>query len=210
LSGIKPDAERSANKGLERRGGEIMPEQHRVCPWWAGYLLASPIRKLMQHPQRILEPYVRAGMTVLEPGPGMGFFTLELARLVGPNGRVVAVDVQPRMIEGLKRRAGRAGLLDRIDARLAPSETMALGAYEGAIDFVLAFAVVHELPSAATFFAEAARAMKPGASLLLAEPAGHVKDEDFRTELELAARTGLSVADRPEIRRSQAALLRKS
>ena len=56
---------------------------------------------------------------------------------------------------------------------------MALDGYENAFDFVLAFAVVHELPSAETFFAEAARAMKPGASLLLAEPAGHVGDDEF-------------------------------
>jgi len=186
-----------------------MPK-HNVCPWWAGYLLTSPIRKLTQDPARILRPYVRAGMTVLEPGPGMGFFTLELARLVGPAGRVVAVDVQSRMIAGLKRRADRAGLLDRIDARVAPEATMALDACEGTIDFVLAFAMVHELPSAAAFFTEAARAMKPGASLLLAEPAGHVTEEDFGSELKLAAAAGLAAVDRPQIWRSRAALLRKS
>ena len=60
--------------------------EHRVCPWWVGYILASPIRKLTHDPAGILAPFVRAGMTVLEPGPGMGFFTLELARLVGPTG----------------------------------------------------------------------------------------------------------------------------
>jgi tRNA A58 N-methylase Trm61 len=63
-------------------------------------------------------------MTVFEPGPGMGFFTLELARLVGPTGRVIAVDVQPKMIEALQRRARRAGLLDRIDARVTPATSM--------------------------------------------------------------------------------------
>ena len=62
----------------------------RVCPWWLGYLLASPLRRLMQDPVKVLAPYVREGMIVLEPGPGMGFFTLELARLVGPSGRIVS------------------------------------------------------------------------------------------------------------------------
>ena len=186
-----------------------MPK-HGVCPWWVGYLLASPIRKLMQDPARFLQPYVRAGMTVLEPGPGMGFFTLELARLVGPEGRVVAVDVQPRMVEGLRRRAKRAGLLARIDARVAPGETMALTALEGAVDFVLAFAMVHETPSAATFFAEAAQAMKPGAKILLVEPAGHVNDRDFAEELRLAADVGLAVIDQPTVSRSHAAILKKS
>ena len=49
-----------------------------VCPWWLGYFLASPIRRWMQDPAKILAPHVREGMIVLEPGPGMGFFTLEL------------------------------------------------------------------------------------------------------------------------------------
>jgi len=80
----------------------------RVCPWWIGYLLASPLRRrLGQDPVKILSPYVREGMTVLEPGPGMGFFTIPLARLVGPSGRVIAVDLQPKMIESLKRRAAK-------------------------------------------------------------------------------------------------------
>jgi ubiquinone/menaquinone biosynthesis C-methylase UbiE len=140
----------------------------------------------------------------------MGFFTLELARLVGPEGRVIALDVQPEMIAGLRRRAQRAGLIDSIETRVAPATTMALEAYEGAVDFVLAFAVVHEMPSARTFFAEAARAMKPGASLLLAEPAGHVREDDFANELALAAEAGLVTTGRPSISRSQAAVLKKS
>jgi len=183
---------------------------HRVCPWWVGYILASPVRKLAHNPTRILAPFVRAGMTVLEPGPGMGFFTLELARLVGPTGRVIAIDVQPKMIEALKRRARRAGLLDRIDARLASATSMGIKDFEEKIDFVLAFAVVHEMPSADVFFAEAAQAMKPGATLLLAEPAGHVGGEEFDRELTVAAKHGFSVADRPTIRRSLVALLRYS
>jgi ubiquinone/menaquinone biosynthesis C-methylase UbiE len=184
--------------------------QHNVCPWWVGYVLASPIRRLMQDSLPIVRPFVSAGMTVLEPGPGMGFFTLELARLVGREGRVVALDVQPRMIASLRRRAERAGFIDRIDARVVPAATMALESYEGAVDFVLAFAVVHETPSAATFFREAARAMKPGASLLLAEPAGHVSQAEFNEELALAAEAGLAAVDRPSVRGSRAAILRRS
>ena len=148
-------------------------------------------------------------MAVLEPGPGMGFFTLELARLVGPAGRVIAVDVEPRMIEGLRRRARKAGLLNRIDARVVQPTSMRLDDVERAIDFVFAFAVVHEMPASGPFFAEAARVLKPGACLLLAEPAGHVDDAEFAEELAAAARAGLSVEIRPPLRNSRAALLRK-
>ena len=60
-----------------------MEKKHDVCPWWMGYLLACPLRRFFEDPAKILATYVREGMTVLEPGPGMGFFTLELARRVG-------------------------------------------------------------------------------------------------------------------------------
>jgi len=182
----------------------------RVCPWWLGYLLASPIRRLLEDPSEVLAPYVAEGMTVLEPGPGMGFFTLELARRVGPSGRVVAVDVQPRMIEGLKRRAKRAGLGERVEARPAAPESLGVADLAGAVDFVLAYAVVHELPATNTFFAEVAAALRPGGTLLLAEPTGHVSDHEFETELQAAAQAGLDVADRPSLRRSRAALLKKT
>jgi tRNA A58 N-methylase Trm61 len=182
---------------------------NHVCPWWIGYLLASPLRRLMCDPRQILAPHVQEGMRVLEPGPGMGFFTLELARMVGPSGQVIAVDVQSRMLAGLKRRASRAGLLDRIEARLAQPDSMGLSDLQNAVDFTLAFAVVHELPSGAPFFAEIAAASKPGATLFLVEPTGHVKAAAFDDELQAAAAAGFSVADRPGIRRSRAAVLRK-
>lgn len=154
----------------------------------------------------MLSPFVRQGMTVLEPGPGMGFFTLPLAQLVGPTGRVIAVDLQPKMIANLKRRAAKANLLKRIDARITTAETMALADLENKVDFVLAFAVVHELPDAARFFREVASASQAGAELLLAEPSGHVNDEKFAAELREAAAAGLTVKDQPSIARSKAAL----
>lgn len=183
---------------------------HRVCPWWLGYWLISPLRKYGQDPHLILGPYVHEGMTVLEPGPGMGFFTLELARLVGPSGRVIAVDVQPKMIDRLKRRAAKANLLQRVDARVAPADSMGVTDLHSSADFTLAFAVVHEFPDAGRFFAEVAAACKPGATLLLAEPSGHVKAAAFDSELQAAAAAGLRLVERPSIRRSHVALLKKS
>lgn len=184
--------------------------QHKPCPWWVGYLIASPIRKLWQDPALLLQSYIRAGMTVLEPGPGMGFFTLEIAKLVGPFGRVVVVDVQPRMIKGLKNRASKAGLSDRVDARVVSPGSMELADLDAVVDFVFAFAVVHELPSTASFFSEVIRAMKSGTDLLLAEPAGHVSEAEFAEQIKVAADNGLRVVGQPSIHRCTAALLRKS
>lgn len=183
---------------------------HRVCPWWLGYFLISPLRRLQVNPAKLLSLWVRQGMTVLEPGPGMGFFTLPLARLVGPRGRVIAVDVQPKMIRKLKRRLAKAGLEERVDARLVSADSLAISDLAGKVDFLLAFAMVHEMPSAARFFAETAAASKSGARLLLVEPAGHVTTEEFEAELQDAAQAGFSVIDRPHVRRSLAALLQKA
>jgi SAM-dependent methyltransferase len=183
---------------------------HRVCPWWIGYLLASPVRRWMMDPVPILSPFVRQGMTVLEPGPGMGFFTIPLARLVGASGRIIAVDLQPKMIEGLKRRAANADVLDRIDARVTSADTMGLADLTAKVDFTLAFAMVHEFPNAARFFAEVAHASKPNAQVLLAEPSGHVNGVQFESELTAAAAAHFALTSRPDIRRSRAALLTKN
>ena len=182
---------------------------HRVCPWWLGYLLASPLRRLIQNPVKVLGPYVREGMTVLEPGPGMGFFTLELARLVGPTGRVLAVDIQPRMLASLRRRAARAGLADRVDIRVVSPDTLGLADLAGSVDFTSAIAVVHELPNVERFFREVAEASTPGAGLLIAEPAGHVKAPDFEAQLQAAIRAGFVLEARPAVRRCHAGFLRK-
>jgi ubiquinone/menaquinone biosynthesis C-methylase UbiE len=180
-----------------------------ICPWWLGYLLASPVRRLYQDPRAILAPHLRPGMTVVETGPGMGFFTLEIARLIGATGRVVAIDVQPRMINALRRRAQRAGLLDRVDTRLVAPNATGLDDLERRADFVLAFAVVHELPDVDRFFAAAAAALRPGCRLLLAEPKGHVTDEEFAKTLAAAARAGLHAVGNPPIRGSRTAVLEK-
>ncbi len=182
---------------------------HHVCPWWLGYTLLNPIRRWRQQPLALLRPFVGSGMTVLEPGCGMGFFTLDLARLAGAEGRVVAVDIQPRMLAGLNRRARKAGLADRIDARLARAETLGIEDLDGRVGFALAFAMVHELPDAGRFFGELQRALAPGGTVLLAEPKGHVTAAAFAETLAMARAAGLVDAPGPSIRSSRTAVLRR-
>jgi ubiquinone/menaquinone biosynthesis C-methylase UbiE len=182
----------------------------RVCPWWLGYFLISPLRRLSQDPRSILLPFIHEGMTVLEPGCGMGFFTLDIARLVGPRGRIVAVDLQKKMLDGLRRRAKKAALADRLEIRQAPADTLGIDDLAGQIDFVLAFAVVHEFPDAGRFFTETHRALKPGGQLLLAEPQGHVHEEAFAATVATAERSGFRVASHPGIRRSRSVVLQRN
>ena len=183
---------------------------HRVCPWWLGYFLISPVRRWLQNPTELLRPYVHEGMTVLEPGPGMGFFTIPLAQIVGPSGRVIAVDVQPKMIAKLKKRAARANVQDRVDARIAPPDTLGIEDLTRSVDFTLAFAMVHELPDAGKFFAEVARASRPKAKLLVVEPRGHVNDASFAAESNAASAAGFTLTERPRVGKNLTALLEKS
>lgn len=180
-----------------------------VCPWWLGPLLVSPLRRLFESPERLLSPHVKPGMTVLEPGCGMGYFSLPLARLVGPDGKVICVDVQPRMIEGLRRRARRAGLLDRIEARVCTSGDLGLSAWSGRIDLAVAIHTVHEVGDEGAFLGQVAAALRPGGTLLILELRGHVGRDAFEATLRTAAGLGLVEKDRPAARRKLAALLVK-
>jgi len=188
---------------------KLFKVRHRVCPWWLGYLLASPLRRLLQRPEEILSPYVSEGMLALDVGCGMGFFSLPLARFVGKAGQVVCVDVQKRMIKGLMRRARKAGLSETIDARSCRPDSLGLDDITGTIDFVLAFAVVHEVPDKDRLLVEIRNTMKQTGKLLLAEPMAHVAKEDFGLTISVAQRTGFDVIADLDVRRSHARLLAK-
>jgi ubiquinone/menaquinone biosynthesis C-methylase UbiE len=178
-----------------------------VCPWWIGYLLVSPLRRVWQDPRKILAPYVKPGMVALDVGCGMGFFSLDMARVVGAGGRVVCVDLQAKMIEALVRRATKAGVIDRIDPRVCDRKGLGIEDLNGKVDFALAFALVHEVPDPEAFFRQLHAGLRPGGACLVAEPKGHVSERRFEGTLAAAKRAGLEVRERPGIRRTRAALL---
>jgi len=183
--------------------------RHSVCPWWIGFFLISPIRRWLQDPDAIIAPYVKEGMTVLEIGPGMGFFSLPLARRVGSRGRVICVDIQEKMLRTLQKRAARAGLGARITTVVATDDSLQLDRYRETADFTLAFAVVHEVADKGALFAQIRRAMKNGGLLLLSEPTGHVTEDDLAGTLALARENGFSVDRAVEIKHGISRVLRK-
>lgn len=182
----------------------------KVCPAWVGHFLANPIRKLLHPPQRILIPYVKEGMTVLDVGCGMGFFSIPLARMVGADGKVICVDMQEKMLQGLKKRAQKSGVFTRMETRLCSQQTLGLQDLAEKIDFALAFAVVHEVPDPPRFFAELSAAMTPSGIVLLAEPKGHVSQEEFTITLSIAQQHRFALAEEPKIFRSRSAVLKKA
>jgi len=188
---------------------DVEMEEH-VCPVWVGHLLASPLRKLFQNPEKILGPHVREGMTVADLGCAMGFFSLPLARMVGPSGRVVCVDMQDKMLSTLEKRAQKAGVRDVIETRLCKKKGLGLEDLGEGINFVLACYMVHEVPDIPGLFAEVGAALKTGGRMLVLEPKGHVSAEEFRQTVATAREKGFRVVDEPGVRRSRSALLEKT
>lgn len=180
---------------------------HRVCPFLVGYLLIFPLRRLYQNPENILRPYVSPGMTVMDVGSAMGFFSLPMAAMVGPRGKVFCLDVQEKMLLTLRKRAVKAKLEERILPRLCRPDSLDVEDLAESVDFALAFAVAHEVPDERALFADLFRALKPDAPCLVAEPRGHVSKEEFLHTLSIAEHAGFRVLEAPPVAGSHTALL---
>jgi ubiquinone/menaquinone biosynthesis C-methylase UbiE len=185
------------------------PRRHRVCPWWMGYLLMSPLRKFGENPETILAPFVKPGMTVVDIGCAMGFFSLPLARMVGEHGRVVCVDLQQRMLSTLGRRARRRGLDRIVETRLCSQERLGLDDLAGRAGLVLAAHVVHESTFPNRFLEGCRTTLQAGGRLVILEPNGHITAEEFDATRDLALGNGLVEHSREDLRRSRMLVLER-
>ena len=174
-----------------------------VCPWWLAYTFDNPIRKLFHKPGKMLSPYVKEGMRVMDVGCGMGFFSIEMAKMVGDNGHVIAVDLQQKMLDIMVKRAKHAGLVDRISPhRCEPDKIGILKK----VDFILTFWMVHEVGNQKELFSQLGSILAPGGKILTAEPKMHVSAKDIQQTIEIARSAGLRLHGQPVIRFSHTAL----
>ncbi len=181
----------------------------RVCPVWIGYLLLSPLRKLRQDPDSILGQHLKPGMRVLDFGSAMGYFSIPMAKMVGQSGKVVCVDIQEGMLQALMKRAGKAKVEKIIEPFLITGPVIDLGEFANKIDFVLLFAVAHEVPDQDLLFREIAKVLKPGGILLFSEPSGHVSKPEFFASVKKAEKQGFQQVEELIIRRANSLLLKK-
>jgi len=182
---------------------------NHVCPFWLGYLLASPIRAYFQDPKKILKPYIEKGATVLDIGCAMGFFSIPMAHMVKYDGRVICLDVQDKMLMSLKKRALKDDVFERIDPRLASSDDLGISDLSNQVDFALAFAVVHEVSDITRLFSQVHQVLKSETKFLVAEPKGHVSESDFSKTISIAETIGFVELERPPIFSSRTVLLQK-
>lgn len=191
--------------GLSMKGilDVLFVRGRHVCPWWLCKSFDNPLRRLFQDPEKILEPHVKPGFTVIDVGPGMGYFTIPLLRLVGSGGKVVALDIQKRMLDALRQRADRAGLSGNLVTHLGKPGDPDM---PDSADFILIFWMIHEVPDQQAFLSDLNACLRPGGRMMIAEPRLHVSAKRFQSTLDAAERVGLTLVARPEINLSRSAL----
>lgn len=151
-----------------------------------------------------MEPYISKNMAVLDLGCGPGYFTTELARLVGEEGSVIAADLQQGMLEKVIRKVRGTYLEQRIKIHKCQDDKT--GVPEN-VDFVLAFWMVHEVPDQQKLFLELKSILKPNGRIWIIEPKIHVKESSFRKMISLCESAGFEVIERPKVCLSRTVIL---
>lgn len=180
-------------------------DKNRVCPVELAGSLDNKIRKWFQNPQKILAPYIKEGMKVLDIGCGPGFFSIELAKMVGKTGKVFAVDLQEGMLQKIKSKIHGKELEERI--KLVKSEGEQINIPEK-VDFILAFYMVHEVPNKQKLFEALKNVLNEKGQLLVVEPKMfHVTKNEFNSTLKIAESAGFKVSQGPKLAFSFSAIL---
>lgn len=184
----------------------VSDRNNRICPVERAGSLDNKIRRWLQNPQKILSPYVEEGMTVLDVGCGPGFFSLDMAQMVGNSGRVIASDLQEGMLQKVRDKIKGTELEGRI--KLHNCEEDKIGISEN-VDFVLIFYMFHEVPNQEEFLNEIGSILKPNGQVLIVEPPFHVSKSAFEEIIRKARNAGFTLVERPKVFLSKTAVLKK-
>jgi ubiquinone/menaquinone biosynthesis C-methylase UbiE len=179
---------------------------NRVCPVALAHSLDNGIRKWLQNPQKILAPYVKEGMTVLDIGCGPGFFSVEMAKMVGKNGKVISADLQQGMLEKLRSKIRGTELQERIV--LVKCDQDKINVSER-VDFILAFFMLHEVPDKNSFLRALKDILSERGQILVVEPRlFHVSAKDFQLTTRLAQNNEFKIIQGPKLLFSWSAILK--
>jgi ubiquinone/menaquinone biosynthesis C-methylase UbiE len=153
-------------------------EEVFVAKWYHMVLFPAWIRRLLQKPGEFLAEFVQPGMTVADIGCGTGFYTLELARMVGEDGKVLAVDFQPEMLYFAQRNAKKAKLDGRIEYIQCDRDDLKISE---PVDFALSMWMTHEVADRSRMFIQIRDILKQDGRYLIAEPWFHVSRKLYET-----------------------------
>ena len=181
-------------------------DKNRVCPVWMAYTFDNTLRKLIHNPKKIFKEYIKEGMSVMDLGCGLGFFSIGLAKMVGEKGQVISVDLQKGMLDRLMKRAKKVGIDNIIETHKCSENKIGI---EDKLDFALAFWMIHETPDALDFLKQIHSLLKPDGILFLSDPKMHVSKECFDKTIAGAQNIGFQIINKPGIIMSRTAVLSK-
>jgi arsenite methyltransferase len=147
-------------------------------------ILEDPGREKWQEPDRVVKALgLRPGESVADLGAGSGYFTVRLAKAVGPSGKVFAVDINPGMLAHIRQRAKEEGLKN-LTTVLADPHDPKLPARS--VDLIFICDTLHHITDRGSYYPLLARALKPG---------GRLVDVDFQKRpLPLGPPLGMKIA----------------
>ncbi len=142
--------------------------------------LDRPDRETTEQPEHVLDVLgVKEGMTVADVGAGSGYFTVRIARRIGPRGHVLATDLQPEMLDLLRTKVRDAKLGNVVPLLATPSDAKLP---RGELDLVLMVDVYHELPRPAQTLAQVRAALRPEGRIALVEYRAEDPDVPIKPE----------------------------
>jgi len=143
---------------------------HFPVPTFVGPFLDSDIRRKLQPPDKVIERSgIKHGMKLLELGCGSGAFTTFVAKAVGEQGKLYAVDIQPKMLEQLEHKLARPENRDLTNIELIQAGAYELPFEENSLDLALLVTVLHEIPDRDRALREIKRVLKPDGILAITE-----------------------------------------
>jgi ubiquinone/menaquinone biosynthesis C-methylase UbiE len=182
-------------------------ERNRVCGVERAGALDISLRKLFQDPRKILKPFIREGMAVADLGCGPGFFTIEMAKMVGKTGKVTAVDLQDGMLDIVRKKVSNSDLQNIIIFHKCHADKIEL---TESFDFILIFYMLHEVPDQSAFLNEVFYLLKPRGRVLIVEPKFHVTKNDFDSSKMIMEKTGYKIVEELKVFLSRSVVLEKN
>jgi ubiquinone/menaquinone biosynthesis C-methylase UbiE len=161
---VTADDEADPPPGLTKyKGREIAMTMH-----WrgAGWLLRARREREENAERMIAELKLKPGMVVCDMGSGNGYHALKMAELVGEEGKIIAVDIQPEMLHMLRGRAKDAGLgnIETVQGRIHDPKLK-----PSSVDLILLVDVYHEFSHPEHMLAAMRQALKPGGQAVFVE-----------------------------------------
>lgn len=181
-------------------------KKNDICPPEQAKWLINPLRKLVHNPKKMLKPYFKEGMTILDIGCGPGYFSIGFAKLFKKEGNVIAADIQSQMLVMLKDKIKNKKYGKFINIHQTTENELNINTK---VDFIFSFFMIHEVKQKDVLFKQMYNVLKDNGKLYIAEPKFHVFKENFNEMIENLKKLGFEPINYPKVFFSRTVVLKK-